>query len=1258
MKQKGSNKFLAIVVAFMMMLAMLAPMSVSANTDFNSWKTSSTDEATMLAKAAIAEQLRVANGPAVLHPDLQGVSGSDSVAVIVHLSENPVALEKGIRDLTQRSFSAFDAQQTEQAVEAQQEEVIQEMEAENISFEQGYSFNTVLNGFAAEIKADDLEKLLEIEGVTLIEPDAEVYAYEDAEVEAAGQVSTYMNTSNSFLGIEQLWAKGLEGQGVKVAVLDTGIDPTHPEFAGIYKGGKDFIVHDPNMYKLPRAENDATETKPSERPSHQPLVDVKGRSYSTSHGTHVAGTIAAIGANPYGIKGIAPKVDLYAYRVLGAYGSGSTSGIVKAIEYAVEQNMDVINLSLGGGSNSENDASSFAINNATLAGVIAVIATGNDGPNRGTMGTPATSPLGIAVGNSTNPETAYNAVATVSAGNFEWSQKLNLMATTFGEDFTEQLSGEFELVAVPGVGVAADYANIDVDGKIALISRGDIAFVDKIEQAKNAGAVGAIIHNFAGGTNAPGPSETFLGDSFDFIPTFDMSVTDGQAIRSALASSVGTISFDEYGSMTSVGDEINDSSSRGPSMPNFDIKPDVVAPGTNIMSTVPTYTLDEHGTAIDAGKAYDRKSGTSMATPHIAGIAALIKQANPSWTPYDVKVALANTAQLLDTAKYDVFDQGAGRVNPYAAAFPSALAYVQDSAKRDANGEIVAHEKGSVTFGPQPIKEQNIQVTKEIVVKDINGVGGTYTVSVDMLQSLGDAQVTVDKSSFTLNGEERLTVTLTASQNAAAKFGDEIFGYIHLTPTGSAATETSLLVDRAELNMAMGETIQLNVVEKTTTESEAYTTISLPFAADFGGVAPTSIENMAISATDLSFNGDGIKDSADLTFTLTGDVGTNYIELWDLQDPEGGAYGDGYIGYLHAAQSLGAGSWRLTINGGYTPWGGTGVQLIPDGVYTVDFTGSTQAGVISDYVGPVFVKSTAAEVTNVTVTPNAEATEEQETEVMEETPLTNTFVTTTSADSANITIGGQVEDKYIDYKALLASYGLNYDVNSKLAALYAVTRDGEIIADNLITLQQDGKFAFDVEQILDTDSVTVVILDAAGNMSEHTVYGEAVSVIGNASVASQLEALGQSSFTALNISNDLAETDISNELPDVSNELTFVAPVHVENPYVNNKTESSVDAPARPTMFESETIVDVTNQAIYTIGSKKVADITAGLVKAKTPGTTTITVTYGGKTVVIPITVKPAKGNPHMGNPNKGNQNPGGPNKGNPNKGNPGKGNK
>ena len=1189
-----------------MVFTMLSPaMSASANSSIKPFKQNTTSESTMQLKSAIAEQLNLLNGRPKLHEDLQDLSGNQDVAVIIHLSEKPVALEKGISELKGKAFSSSQENQVRAKVKAQQTSVKKELTIKNIAIKQGYTFDTVLNGFAAVVQANDLSKLLTVQGVTLVEPDTIVFASEVPQKTKPTKPSTIikepkveakMNTSISFLDIEKLWDEGIEGQGVKVAVLDTGIDVDHPEFAGIYKGGKNFIPNS-STYTRNRADNDASETSPVERPAGTPeFHPTTGSAFYTSHGSHVAGTIAAIGANKYGIKGIAPKVDLYAYRVLGAYGSGSTSGIVKAIDTAVIEKMDVINLSLGGGSNTETDSGSFAINNAMMAGTISVIATGNDGPNRGTMGTPATARLGIAVGNTTNPETMHNGEVNVIVGDYNLTKQLQLMGTTFGKDLATQLQGEFDLVAVPGNGEAKDYQNIDVNGKVALISRGAIAFVDKIAYAKENGAVATIIHNFAGGTNAPNPSETFLGDSFAFIPTYDMSQTDGDAIRAALNGGAGKVSFGNFKSTATVGDEVNDSSSRGPSTPNFDIKPDVTAPGTNIMSTVPMYKADFPDVVYN--EAYDRKTGTSMATPHIAGIAALVKQANPDWSAFDVKVALSNTAKVLDKSKYDVFAQGAGRVNAYAAAHPDVLAYALDTAVLDGSGTIVDNLKGTVTFGPQSLKE-NLSVTKQILVKDLKGTGGNYNVTVDTVKTFGDAKVTVDKPSFTLSGEQTLNVTLTASK-ATPPRGSEILGYIHINGGGSE--------------------------------------ISLPFAADFSGIAATEIKDMSITETDLSFDGDGVKDSAELRFTLTGPVTTNYIELWDIMDPEGGEYGDGYIGYLHAGTSLGAGSWRLTVDGEYQPWSGDPATTIPDGLYTIDFTGQAASGVIGDYVGPVVVKTTKPVV---------------------------------SGSVKDEVATGQVTDKYIEYNEELYLYGLEFELNEKLKASYIATVNGAEKAAVAFNLNQDGSFTFPVTA--ETDAVKVVVKDAAGNVGEQLIYekDEVEPVVTLTANPTKLDLkTGETAQLVVTETSTPAEGDPTNE--DVTAKATYVVAdesiATVQNGKVSAVAKGSTtitisygknEVTVNVTVTDPEVIVpgvtltanktqidlergkeaqlkitevtttadgktkqkDVTKAATYKVADNKVASVKDGLVIAKNTGSTAITVKYGKNELTVNVTV-------------------------------------
>lgn len=1138
---KGVYRFFAIFVVFILFLSLLSPMNVAAD----ELDSSNSDESALLANQAILEQLLLRQGKPRLHDELKGLSGSQKVGVIVHLSENPVALEQGIAELQGKTFSNSDASVAKEIVLTQQEAVVQEMVGENISFTQGSTYDTVLNGFAAEVRASDLSKLLSIEGITLVEPDVEVYTAEVQTTQADGQIDAQMNVTNDFLGIGRLWEKGYEGQGIKVAVLDTGIDVDHPDLKPIYKGGKNFIQDNPTLYKVPRNQNDGSETKPSERHPSAREVNDRGSTFATSHGTHVAGTIAAIGVNELGVKGIAPQVDLYSYRVLGAYGSGATSGIIAAIEYAVNERMDVINLSLGGGSNTEIDAGSFAINNAMLAGVISVIATGNDGPERGTMGTPATAPLGIAVGNSTKPELQTEVSTIVTVGNQTFSEDLTLITLPQGANVAELLSGEYDLVNIPGLGKPENFAGIDVEGKIALISRGEISFIDKVANAKAEGAIGAIIYN-----NATGPlTNAFQGESPIFIPAFGMSLEKGQAIKQALVTGAGKVSFNIHTYISY--DQINDSSSRGPSVPNFDIKPDVVAPGTNILSTVPTYDLLT-GEPLAANQIFGQKTGTSMATPHIAGIAALMKQANPTWSPFDIKVALSNTAKVLDG--YDVFEQGAGRVNAYDAAFPSALAYVQDEALRDQTNEIVPNIKGTVTFGPQPIKEQNILVQRQIVVKDMKGLGGRYQVTINTLKGFGDAVVSVDKPSIVLapNGQETITVTLQASKNDNAQFGDEMFGYIYITPTEPALTTSSLLVNQATLTVRQGEQAQLNVFEKTTQTHGYYTEISLPFAADFSVI--TDIKDFSISANDLSFATSD--DTATVSFEITRPVDEALVYLRNLEKLNVSApIATGAIGYVAYLENLQAGRHSRNIGPEYADWENN-IGIVPEGVYSVDFIGwPASGGEIRSWTGDAVIVKRTAPTVNATVT---------------------------SSDTGGVVLSGQVTDKYIDYNKTLKDYGLDYKLNSKLKAEYAVN-DNTPVA---FILNEDGSFSLGIQGVSTTaDTVKVIVTDAVNNKGE--VVAQKVNTF-----------------------------EISAREPELNAAEQIVSRAHAKY----------IQASLTPYIAKASTndrVTDVTKEATYSVANSNMVEVKNGLVYGKSLGTTTITVSYNGQTVEIPVTVIP-----------------------------------
>ncbi|MBS4174325.1 S8 family serine peptidase [Bacillus sp. FJAT-49736] len=1019
MKLRDYRKLFSSLLALTIIFTMLFPLYGSAATKDLVKNPVNLDSGTLKQMKAIIDQEKshLLKQP-VLHPDLQNLYGDQDVSVIVGLSEYPVALERGINKIAGKSFTKAMENTARQNVLNQQRTFEKSLSNKGIKAELGFRYNEVLNGIAMKIKASQVKDLLSIPGVQFVEPDIEMKAFGEPsgdDLSADGM----LNTDNPYLNVPDVWNLGYKGQGVKVGVIDTGIDYLHPELRDVYKGGHNFIDQsNPANYARDRGD-DPYETTPLDRPTGKPEFDTNGSSFYTEHGTHVAGTIAAQGKK---VIGIAPKVELYAYRVLGAYGSGANSGVIAGIEKAVQEKMDIINLSLGSTSNNSVASDAIAINNAVLNGTTAVVATGNSGPNRGTIGSPSTAAFAISVANSTVPEVTKKATVKVVAGEYTKESDLDMMAWKSGQDPSGVLSGEMDLVPVPGVGSKDNYKGIDVKDKVALVVRGDIPYVDKLAAAKEAGAKGIIIYNSSTGSGTPGPPDNaFLGDSFAFIPSFAMSYTDGKALSDALGGKPGKVTFSNYTTGQTAGDDVNSSSSRGPANPNFDLKPDITAPGTNIMSSVPAYGKDYPDASYD--EAYDRFTGTSMATPHIAGVAALLKSQHPNWSPFDIKVAISNTAKQLDVKKFDVFAQGPGRVQPLKAATTEAMAYSYD--ETSFSGKPYPNTKGTVTFGNVPTGNE-VTITKDITVKNLTGNVSDYSVTVETTKAatgtLANAKVTVDKSDFELpgSGEQALKVTLTVPKGTGST-GNELLGFIHIT--------------------------------------NGKTELILPFAANFA--PPTGIKSYSIDSYDISPNGDGKLDNTTVRYEFYDRQYTTYIELWDASNPEGGAYEDGYLGYLVAASSTTTGPKTVKFDGSYTSWETGKKTNAPDGVYTVDLTTINQAQtaiVASAWLGPIFIKTKAPKI----VTENSY-----------------------SATSSNFELSGSIDDEYIDWVPVVEDvFGENFDVNSKLHAKYELTNSSGEKQEGTtpITLSQDGKFKASINGLtLGENKVKIIVDDEAQN---------------------------------------------------------------------------------------------------------------------------------------------------------------------------------
>nr|WP_328588722.1 S8 family serine peptidase [Litchfieldia alkalitelluris] len=540
-------------------------------------------------------------------------SSSEPVTVIVELNEPSIIEAKHTGKV-----------QSKNNLNKVRENVIESVKkaapTSSINNEYGYVFS----GFAVELPQNEIRNLVGISGINAIYPNITYQASEfDPTIITAEEFSPAMMDSAPFIGSEEAWDLGFTGEGVTVAVIDTGVDYTHPDLAhafGDYKGW-DFVDND----------ND-----PQETPADDPRGD------STNHGTHVAGTIAANGE----IKGVAPDATLLGYRVLGPGGSGTTANVLAGIEQAVLDGADVMNLSLGANVNDPDYATSLALDWAMAEGVVAVTSNGNSGPNPWTVGSPGTSREAISVGATQLPYNVFD-VEISTDGEVDYPS-----AEVMGHPSEEALlglnDGEYEFVHV-GLGSSEEFDEVDVEGKIALIERGEFAFVEKATNAANAGAVGAIIYN-----NVAGEQPSVPGMA---VPTIKISQQDGEAMLTELEAGNNTVSFDIEDAGL-VGETVADFSSRGPVLDTWMIKPDVSAPGVNITSTVPTHNPEApHG--------YAAMQGTSMSAPHVAGAAALLLEKYPDWSVDNVKSALMNTAESITDPNGDVYPfntQGAGSI--------------------------------------------------------------------------------------------------------------------------------------------------------------------------------------------------------------------------------------------------------------------------------------------------------------------------------------------------------------------------------------------------------------------------------------------------------------------------------------------------------------------------------------------------------------------------------------------------------------------
>ena len=646
--------------------------------------------------------------------------------------------------------------------------------AAGVSFKERLSYDTLFNGFSVQVDPANRAALARVAGVKAMYPVELIQAPTPEQREAIrADLATALAQTGADVAQNSL---GLTGAGVKVGVVDTGVDIDHPAFGGNgVAGGNAFptarIAYGYDLvgdgYNA-AGTGDALIPRPDDNPD-----DCNG------HGTHVSGIV---GANGGGLKGVAPGVTLGAYRVFGCVGSSSSDVIVAALERAYADGMDIINQSLGAARQWPQYPTAQASSRLVDRGVIMVASIGNNGPG-------GSSPDGLFAAGA--PGVGEKVIGVASYDNafvrqqaFEVGPNQPPISIGFNQAAAAPAaptSGTYPLAktgtptTLDDGCTAAQFAGFPA-GNVALIRRGTCSFNIKSVNAQNAGAAAVIIYNNVGGA---AQSITVAGPPNVTIPVVSITDVDGVTLHNTAGATI-TWTDQTVSTPLASGNLISGFSSFGLGA-DLSLKPNIGAPGGLIYSSYP----------LEAG-GYATLSGTSMSSPHVAGGIALIKEARPEIPAEEMLAHIQNTADPKNWSGNPglgfldfVHRQGAGMMDIVSTVQSST--FVEPS--QIALGESEAGPKTvriTVKNGSSSAKTYNLSHVTALATGPNNTCGTTscpasYNITGPYLASAG---VNFSAPSVTVPAGSSASFDVTIGANATLVDRGIYGGYVVLTPQG------------------------------------------------------------------------------------------------------------------------------------------------------------------------------------------------------------------------------------------------------------------------------------------------------------------------------------------------------------------------------------------------------------------------------------------------------------------------------------------